>query len=123
MFVFAWMGSTTARTAVKLATSPSRTLVATEPKRIELYVDADPRFAAAAGGAVRCLAEFAGMPEEVCREFQEATIRACLQAFESRPKANHIIEFCRFEDRVEVIVDPNIGAAAIRLTRSVNSHS
>ena len=97
--------------------------MATEPKRIELHVDADPRFAAAAGGAVRCLAEFAGMPEEVCREFQEATIRACLQAFESRPKANHIIEFCRFEDRVEVIVDPNIGAAAIRLTRSVNSHS
>jgi len=122
MFVFAWMGLTTARTAVKLATSPSRTLVATEPKRIELHVDADPRFAAAAGGAVRCLAEFVGMPEDVCREFQEATIRACLEAFESRPATRHIIEFCRFEDRVEVIVDPDI-AAAIRLIRSVNSHS
>jgi hypothetical protein len=96
--------------------------VATEPKCIELHVDADPRFAAAAGGAVRCLAELAGMPEQVCREFQEATIRACLKAFESRPAASHVIEFCRFEDRVEVVVDPNVGAAAIRLTRSVNSH-
>jgi len=96
--------------------------VATDPKRIELYLDADPRFAAAAGGAVRCLAEFAGMPEDVCREFQEATIRACLQAFESRPTSSHVIVFCRFEDRVEVIVDPNVGAA-IRLTRSVNFHS
>ena len=107
---------------MKLATSPSRTLVATEVKRIELHVDADPRFAAAAGGAIRCLAEFAGMPEEVCREFQEATIRACLEAFKSRPTARHVIEFCRFEDRVEVVVDPN-GGAAIRLARSVISHS
>jgi hypothetical protein len=117
------MAFTIARTAGRLATSPSRILVATDPKRIELHLDADPRFAAAAGGTVRCLAEFAGMPEDVCREFQDATIRACLEAFQLRPTARHIIEFCRFENRVEVIVDPNVGAAAIRLTRSVNSHS
>jgi hypothetical protein len=117
------MGFTIARTAGKLATSLSRTLVATELKRIELHVDADPCFAAAAGGAVRCLAEFAGMPEDVCREFQKATIRACLEAFELRPTSSHIVEFCRFDDRVEVVVDPNAGAAAIRLSRSVNSHN
>jgi hypothetical protein len=117
------MAFTIARTAVKLVTSPSRTLVATELKRIELHLDADPCFAAAAGGAVRCLAEFAGMPEDVCREFQEATIRACLEAFELRPTSSHVVEFCRFEDRVEVIVDPNSGTDAIRLSRSVNSHS
>jgi len=117
------MAFTIARTAGKLATSPSRTLVATDPKRIELHLDADPRFAAAAGGTVRCLAEFAGMPEEVCREFQEATIRACLEAFELRPTSSHVIVFCRFDDRVEVVVDSNAGTAAIRLTRSVNSHT
>jgi hypothetical protein len=117
------MAFTIARTAGKLATSPSRTLVATDPKRIELHLDADPSFAAAAGGAVRCLAEFAGMPEEVCREFQEATIRACLEAFELRPTSSHVVEFCRFEDRVEVVVDSNAGAAAVRLTRSVTHHS
>jgi len=117
------MAFTIARTAEKLAMSPSRTLVATDPKRIELHLDADPRFAAAAGGTVRCLAEFAGMPEDVCREFQDATIRACLEAFESRPTSSHVIEFSRFEDRVEVVVDSNAGAAAIRLTRSVNSHT
>lgn len=117
------MAFTIARTAVKLVTSPSRTLVATELKRIELRLDADPCFAAAAGGAVRCFAEFAGMPEDVCREFQEATIRACLEAFQLRPTSSHVVEFCRFEDRVEVIVDPNAGTDAIRLSRSVNSHS
>jgi hypothetical protein len=97
--------------------------VATEPKRIELHVDADPRFAAAAGGAVRCLAEFAGMPEDVCREFQEATIRACLEAFELRPTSSHLIVFCRFDDRVEVVVDSNAGTSASRLSRSVISQS
>jgi len=112
-----------ARTAAKLATSPLRTLVATDPKRIELHVDADPCFAAAAGGAVRCLAEFAGMPEDVSREFQDATVRACLEAFELRPNSSHLIEFCRFEDRVEVVVDSNAGPAAIRLSRSVISQS
>jgi len=112
-----------ARTAAKLATSPLRTLVATDPKRIELHLDADPCFAAAAGGAVRCLAEFAGMPEDVRREFQEATIRACMEAFESRPTSSHVIVFCRFEDRVEVVIDSNAGPAAIRLSRSVISQS
>lgn len=97
--------------------------MATDPKRIELHLDADPCFAAAAGGAVRCLAEFTGMPEDVCREFQEATIRACMEAFESRPTSNHVIVFCRFEDRVEVVIDSNAGPAAIRLSRSVISQS
>jgi hypothetical protein len=103
--------------------SPSRILVATELKRIELHIDSDPCFAAAAGGALRCFAEFAGMPEDVCREFQTATIQACLQAFKSRPNSSHVVEFCRFEDRVEVTIDSNAGPAAIRLSRSVISQS
>jgi hypothetical protein len=96
--------------------------VATEPKPIEVRFDADPRFAAAAGGATRYLAEASGMSEDVSREFQEETVRACLKAFESRNISKHVVEFLRYEDRVEVIIDSNAGAAAIRLARSVASH-
>ena len=103
-------------------TSRLRILVASEPKRIVVCLDADPRLAAAAGGAVRNLAESAGMSEEVCREFQEATVRATLQVFESHNSGRHIIEFLRFEDRVEVIIDSNAGSAAIHLARPVASH-
>jgi hypothetical protein len=93
--------------------------VITEPKRIELRIDSDPRLAAAAGGAVRFLAEAAGMPEEVCKEFQEATVRACIKAFDSHPMGSHTVELLVFGDRLEVGVDTNSGSAAIRLSRSV----
>jgi len=93
--------------------------VTTDPKRIELHIDSDPRLAAAAGGAVRFLAEAAGMPEEVCKEFQEATVRACLKAFDAPAARSHTVEFLVFGDRLEVTVDPDAGSSAIRLTRSV----
>jgi hypothetical protein len=93
--------------------------VTTEPKRIQLQLDSDPRLAAAAGGAVRFLAEMAGMPEEVCREFQEATVRACLEAFRARDGGSHTVEFLLYPDRLEVTVDAGWGASAIRLARSV----
>jgi len=101
--------------------------VAADPKRIELRLDADPCFAAAAGGAVRYLSEASGLPEEVCREFQQDTVRACRMAaepaFESRGIRTHVVELCRFEDRLEVVVDSNAGSAAIRLARPVDSRS
>lgn len=89
-----------------------------DPRRIELHIDSDPRLAAAAGGAVRYLAESVGMTEEVCREFQQATIRACVQAFHQAQLRSHIIEFRIYRDRVEVAVDRNSGSAAL-LSRSV----
>jgi hypothetical protein len=95
--------------------------VATEPKRIALHLDADPRFAAAAGGAVRCLGELSGMSEEDSREFQAEMIQACLAAFESHNTNSHLIEFTVFEDRLEVVVDSNVGNSAIRLSRHVIS--
>jgi hypothetical protein len=97
----------------------SRTLVATDPKRIELHVDSDSRLAAAVGGAVRFLAESAGMPEEMCREFQEATVRACVETFEAHRDGSHRVELLRFEDRLEVVVAGGAGSSAVRLTRSV----
>jgi hypothetical protein len=93
--------------------------VTTEPKRIEIHLDSDPRLAAAAGGAVRLLAETAGMPQDVCKEFQEATIHACVKAFDGHPMDSHSVEVLVFSDRLEVAVDANAGASAIRLARSV----
>jgi hypothetical protein len=90
-----------------------------EPKRILLRMDSDPRFAAAAGGAVRFLAEAAGMPEEVCREFQGAMVSACTTAFDTRPNQPHSVEFLVFGDRLEVAIDAEAGSHAIRLSRSV----
>jgi hypothetical protein len=101
-------------------TSLSRMPVA-DPKYIKLQIDAHPCFAAAAGGAVRYLAESSGMTEEVCREIQQATVQACLEAFQSSAVQPHIIELSRFEDRIEVVVDSKAGAAAIHLTRPVAS--
>lgn len=97
--------------------------MATDPKRIALHLDADPRFAAAAGGALRCLAELAGMSEEDSREFQAATIQACLDAFAANTTRSHLIEFTVFENRLEVVVDSNTGSSAIRLSRQVISQS
>lgn len=100
---------------------PLRSPVSTDTKRIELHVDSDPRLAAAVGGAVRNLAETAGLPEEVCREFQEETIRACLKIFGADPAGSHTIELLVLPDRVEVVVDSKSGAPAVRLTRSLVS--
>jgi len=97
--------------------------VATDLKRITLHLDADPRFAAAVGGAVRCLAEASGMSEDVCREFQSAAITACLNSFKSGAAVTHVVEFLRSEDRIEVVVDSNSGSNAIHIARPVNSHT
>ena len=82
-------------------------------------MDSDPRFAAAAGGAVRFLAEAAGMPEDVCKEFKEATVRACTKAFDAQPNGPHAVEFLVFGDRLEVAIDADAGSRALRLSRSV----
>jgi hypothetical protein len=95
--------------------------VSTETKRIELHVDSDPRLASAVGGAVRYLAETAGLPEEVCREFQEETIRACVKMFSADAAKSHTIELLVFPDRMEVVVDGQSGASAVRLSRSLVS--
>ncbi len=94
-----------------------------EPKRIVLRFDADQRFAIGVGGAVRCLAEASGMPEEVCREFQAATVNACMESFKSNGAAPHQVELSRFDDRIEVVVNANSSSSAIRLARPVSSHS
>jgi hypothetical protein len=79
--------------------------VATESKPIKLQLDADPRFAAGIGGAVRCLAETSGLAEDVCRGLQQATVRACLESFASAKVSPHVVELSRSGNRIEVRVD------------------
>ena len=93
--------------------------MSTDCKRIELRLDSDPRLAAGVGGAVRLLAEAAGMPDDVANEFQQATVRACIKAFDAHPNETHAVELRVFGDRLEVAVDVDAGSSAIRLTRSV----
>jgi len=59
------------------------------------------------------------MPDEVCREFQDATVRACVETFEAHLDGTHLVELLRFDDRLEVIVGGQSGPQAVRLSRSV----
>jgi len=59
------------------------------------------------------------MPQEVYKEFQEATVHACIKAFDAHPTGSHTVELLGFGDRLEVGVDANAGSSAIRLSRSV----
>jgi len=97
--------------------------VASDPKRIKVQLDADPRFAAGVGGALRYLAEASGMSDEVCKEFQEAAVKACLNAFRSGAGKCHVVEFLRAEDRIEVLVDAGLDGEPIRLARPVSTPS
>jgi hypothetical protein len=98
------MVSTTARTAGKPATWHLRTAVDTEPKTIRLRIDADPRLAAAVGGAARYLADAAGIENEAVAQLQSAVIAACREAFGNLSKDHpHLdISLTRLSDRIEV---------------------
>ena len=69
-----------------------------------MYIDADARLAAAAGGVARFLAEAAGLESDAVARLQSAVIEACLEAFEHLAgKHPHLeIDFARFSDRLEV---------------------
>jgi hypothetical protein len=78
--------------------------VETEAKSIRLQIDADPRLAAAVGGAARYLADAAGMESEAVAQLQAAVIAACLEVFaylrEGHPNLN--VTLARLSDRIEV---------------------
>jgi hypothetical protein len=78
--------------------------VDTETKSIRLLVDADPRLAAAVGGAVRYLADAAGMENEATAQLQAAVIAACREAFErlSDNQPHLEVALTRRSDRIEV---------------------
>src|SRR5260370_42206478 len=71
------MACTIVPIAGKRAMSHSRTTVPTEAKRIQLHIDADPRLAAAAGGAAHYLGVAAGLEEAALEQLQSAIVAAC----------------------------------------------
>jgi hypothetical protein len=116
-----WTAFTIVPIAGKLATSLSLIPVPIEPKTICLQIDADPRLAAAAGGAARYFADAAGLENNAVSQFQAATISACTQAFENLAPGDPSLEVTvsHFSDRIEVAIShqgeasPAVGLDAI----------
>jgi hypothetical protein len=84
-----------------------------DAKCIRLFFDADVRFAAAAGGVARCLADSAGLEGEEVSQLQSATVAACQDSFEflteQFPKLE--VTFKRGADRIEIELSHQSSAA------------
>jgi hypothetical protein len=69
-----------------------------------MQIEADPRLAAAAGGAARYFADAAGLEAPAIAEWQTAIVAACNEAFEhltsEHPRLD--VTFARLTDRLEV---------------------
>lgn len=78
--------------------------MATDHKTFRLFLDADPRLAAAAGGVARYLADVAGLENDAVARLQSAVIAACSEAFEHLTAEHPRLEitFTRLPDRMEV---------------------
>ncbi len=111
------MASTTARIAGKLATSRSPTPVSTESKRIEIRLDADPRFAAAAAGGARHLGEAAGLTADAASKLQTAILFSCKEAFSNldKPLEKISVTLAQFSDRIEVTIQHKADAPSVGL--------
>jgi len=94
--------------------------VSDDSKAIELHLDPDARLAAAAGGAVRYIAQSAGLPDNAATEFEKSIVAACLESFEhlAREQQHLKVSITRFPDRIEVALAHKGGAApAVGLDR------
>jgi hypothetical protein len=69
-----------------------------------MKIDADPRLAAAAGGAARCLGGAAGLEDASLSQLQSAIVAACREEFRHLDAAHPHLEvtLTRFADRIEV---------------------
>lgn len=99
------MASTIVRTVAKLATWRSRITVA-DPNTVTLHFDADPRFAAAAGGVARYFGESSGLENRPASQLQVAVVAACQGAFENLTSQHPrlTVTFTRHADRIDVAV-------------------
>lgn len=94
--------------------------VSAEVKGIQLQIDADARLAAAAGGAARYFAEFAGLASDEVVELQKSIVAACEEVFEHLTGAHpHLtVNLTRFPDRIEVAMShEGEGEPAVGLDR------
>jgi hypothetical protein len=87
--------------------------VGTELKTFRLFLDADVRLAAAAGGVVRYLADVAGLESDATARLQSAVIAACSEAFEHLTADSPRLEitFKRLPDRMEVAISHRGGSS------------
>ena len=111
-----WTASTTARIAGKLATWRSPILVSTDSKHIEIQLDADHRFAAAAAGGARYLGESSGLSADAAAKLQAAILFACEEAFSQLDAAfaKVSVTLAQLPDRIEVTIvhradSPSVG--------------
>ena len=75
------------------------------PNHLYLKMDPDERLAAGAGGAVRCLADAAGLPDEAILQFQASVVSACKRCFGAQsPDKFCEIMLDRLQDRIQVEV-------------------
>jgi hypothetical protein len=95
---------TTVRIAGKPATFHWRTPVVTEAKSVQMQIEADPRLAAAAGGAARFFADAAGLEAPAITDWQTAIVAACNEAFERLTREHPRLEVTLtwLADRIEV---------------------
>jgi len=93
--------------------------VTADSKIYRLQIDADPRFAAGAGGLARFLGDTAGLQEAAAKELQKSVVAACHEAFENLAGApGHLtLTFAWYVDRIEVAVAQAGEAPAVGLDR------
>src|SRR5258707_14034177 len=118
MCAWAATDSTTVQIAGKPATFPWRIPVDAESKFVRLQIEADPRLAAAAGGAARYFADAAGLESEAIAHWQTAIVAACMEAFEllTREHPRLDVTLTRLADRLEVALSREGDTApAVRL--------
>jgi hypothetical protein len=92
-------------------------LVSTDSKHIEIRLDADPRFAAAAAGGARYLGEASGLSGEAASKLQAAIQFACEEAFTQLDLAlaRVSVTLAQFPDRIEVTISHNADAPSVGL--------
>lgn len=86
-----------------------------------MRIEADPRLAAAAGGAARYFADAAGLEGPAITDWQAAIVAACLEAFEhlTREHPRLDVTLTRMADRLEVALsregdpEPAVGLSSL----------
>jgi len=97
--------------------------VSTDSKHIEIKLDADRRFAAAAAGGARYLGEASGLTTEDAGKFQAAVLFACEETFVAVELIHSQVEVClnQFPDRIEVIILHHADGPSVGLHTLLNA--
>jgi hypothetical protein len=96
--------------------------VPTDSKHIEIKLDADPRFAAAAAGGARYLGEASGLTPDAAGKLQTATLFACEETFALVDLRHAQVEVSlnQYPDRIEVVIVHQGDAPSVGLHTLLN---